>query len=243
MIRWTTAFIDLPASEHEATTAFWEGVTGYARSTSRGDDGEFLSLLPADGDPYLKIQRVGSGHSRIHLDLHIDDLDEYAARATELGATELARSDYVVLRSPGGLTFCLVTHDGDTRPPPASWDIGASMVNQLCIDIPASMWTSETDFWSALTGWAYRDRTNEDFRLLHSDPKFPLRVLMQRDARLRQTAAHLDIGASNRSAEILRHIELGAAEIEDLDAWTRMIDPSGMPYCITDRDPFTGRTS
>lgn len=242
MIRWTTAFIDLPATDLDETTTFWEGVTGFTRSATRGTAGEFASLMPADGDPYLGVQRTGDEHSRIHIDLHVDDIAAYADRAIELGATETDRGDFVAMHSPGGLPFCFVTHQASALAASAQWPTGgASRVNQVCIDIPAARWSAETEFWSALTGWPYKPLTNEDFRLLHADDQFALRMLMQRDSRLRRVAAHLDVGASDRDREVIRHIELGAAEIEELDGWTRMIDPSGMPYCVTDRDPISGR--
>lgn len=242
MIGWTTAFIDLPGGDLDETAAFWGAVTGYTRSANRGTNGEFSTLEASEGSPYLKLQEIGSGHSRIHIDLHVDDVDATADRAIALGATQLQRTDFAVLRSPGGLQFCLVSHCGGVVPPAAHWPDGtSSIVNQVTIDIPASIWSQECDFWSELTGWPYSKRTNEDFRVLHADPAFALRILLQRDPKLRRAAAHLDVGASSRSAEVVRHIGLGAVEIEELDGWSRMIDPSGMPYCITDRDPLTGR--
>lgn len=242
MIGWTTAFIDLPDGDLGESAAFWEAVTGYTRSASRGRNGEFSTLEPPEGSAYLKVQEAGSGQSRIHIDLHVDDVDASADRAVALGARQLHRADFVCLLSPGGLQFCLVSGGGGTVPPAMHWPDGtSSMVNQVTIDIPASIWVEETAFWSSLTDWPYHHRTNEDFRVLHADPAFALRLLMQRDVKLRRVAAHLDVGATGRNAEVIRHIELGAAEIEELDGWSRMIDPSGMPYCITDRDPLTGR--
>ena len=89
-MRWLTAFLDFPADSFDAGVAFWRSVTGYGLSPSRGEDGQFATLLPPSGDAYLRVQRVVSGAGGCHLDLHIDvtvtSLDSAAARAVELGA-------------------------------------------------------------------------------------------------------------------------------------------------------------
>ncbi|WP_153502725.1 VOC family protein [Cumulibacter manganitolerans] len=240
MIRWYTALIDLPAADLEATTAFWAGATGYARSER--DDRHLTRLLRPDGDPYLAIRPSDVAHSRVHIDLHVDDVAAYADRAVALGATRTAGADHAaVMRSPGGLGFRLGPEAASTVPPPATFRGVRSRVNQVCIDVPAALWSSESDFWSGLIERPYRQLTRATFRLLQDDPRFPLRILLQRDSRLRQVAAHLDVGTTDRDAEILRHIALGAVEIEEFAEWTRLMDPSGMPYCITDRDPVSGR--
>ena len=71
---WISAFLDLAPEEPERATAFWQGVTGYGLSPARGDHDEFATLLPPDGDDFLRVQRLGGGPSRIHLDLHVADL-------------------------------------------------------------------------------------------------------------------------------------------------------------------------
>ena len=45
-VLWLSAFLDLAADEHEAGLALWERLTGYQRSAIRGDDGEFVTLVP-----------------------------------------------------------------------------------------------------------------------------------------------------------------------------------------------------
>ena len=52
--------------------AFWREVTGSELSPLRGAAGEFATLLPADGDAYLRVQRVADGPGGHHLDLHVD---------------------------------------------------------------------------------------------------------------------------------------------------------------------------
>ena len=68
---WVTAFLDLAPEEHEEGLALWERLTGYRRSSTRGATGEFVSLLPTRGDDFLRVQRLGSGVSRVHLDLQV----------------------------------------------------------------------------------------------------------------------------------------------------------------------------
>ena len=136
---WLSAFIDVPADPFEETVAFWSAVTGWSPSARRGADDEFLTLEPAgDADDHVRMQRLASGEARIHLDVHVPDPRAEADRAVALGATEVADQGYVVLESPGGLTFCLVTHPASRPAPPSRWpDLSTSLVDQVCLDVPA----------------------------------------------------------------------------------------------------------
>ena len=71
-VRWLTVFLDFPAGSFGAGVAFWREVTGSGLSPLRGAAGEFATLLPADGDAYLRVQRVAGGSGGHHLDLHVD---------------------------------------------------------------------------------------------------------------------------------------------------------------------------
>ena len=68
----------------------------------RGQYREFAALLPAEGEPWLKVQRVG-GEGGVHLDLDVDEpLPVAAERAVRLGAAVVGDlGDVVVCRSPG----------------------------------------------------------------------------------------------------------------------------------------------
>jgi hypothetical protein len=44
VFRWLTVFLDFPADRFGAGAAFWQRVTGYGLSPSRGADGEFATL-------------------------------------------------------------------------------------------------------------------------------------------------------------------------------------------------------
>ena len=60
-VRWLTAFIDLPGPAFEDGCAFWAAVTGYTLSGRRGDNDQFVTLLPEKGDAFLRLQRVDEG--------------------------------------------------------------------------------------------------------------------------------------------------------------------------------------
>ena len=101
-MRWITAFIDLPASSLDADIEFWLAVTGTTLSASRGVDGEFVSLLPGDGHEFLKVQRLGSGPARLHLDVHVDDPLAAVAPAVDGGGTHLGSPNDVAVGLVGG---------------------------------------------------------------------------------------------------------------------------------------------
>src|SRR6478752_2822438 len=154
-IGWTTVFLDLPATQIAAATAFWVAVTGGELSARRGDRHQFVTVVPTDGDAYLRMQTVTTGVPGTHLDLHSGDLWALARRAEHLGATVVSdQDDLVVLRSPGGYVFCAVSWDGEHRRPAPLGRAGvASTLDQLSLDIPAEDYDVEAQFWSALPGW------------------------------------------------------------------------------------------
>jgi hypothetical protein len=132
---------------------------------------------------------------------------------------------------------------GSVRPRPASWPGGhTSLVDQICLDIPSRKYDKVCADWAARTSWPLRQLGSPEFRCLERPPGQPLRVLLQRlgemDGRVR---AHLDIATTDRAAEIARHIALGGKVFHPRPVWTAMTDPHGMVYCITDRDPETGK--
>jgi hypothetical protein len=238
---WVSAFLDLAPEEHEAGVAFWQAVTGYALSGPRGEHDEFATLVPPTGDDFLRVQRLGAGPSRIHLDLHVEDPRAAADRATALGAAEVADHGYVVMESPGGLAFCFVRQAAARRPRPVTWPGGhSSYVDQVCLDIPSSIHDEECAFWAALTGLRRHDRIRTDeFSRLVGEGRVAIQILLQRlaeeDGRVR---AHLDLATTDRDAETARHEELGARVIQAFDrGWTVLAPPAGPAYCITDRAP------
>lgn len=245
MIRWMTAFVDMPSDAFDAGVAFWERVTGSTRSAPRGAHHQFATLVPPDGDGFLRVQRIQDGPARIHLDLHVDDVAAAADTAVRLGAAEVADFGYRIMRSPSGFVFCFVPHRGEhERPAPFAAAAGACRVDQLALDIPASSFAAEALFWAGLTGWSRRAASRPEFEVLDRPPELPLRVLLHRlgvgDDR-RHTSAHLDVACGTDVASLAAaHVAGGATVVREELLWTTMIDPAGLPYCLTARDPFTG---
>lgn len=221
---WLTAFLDFPAADFDRGVAFWQAVTATSLSPVRGDHGEFATLLPGDGDPFLRVQRLGDGPARIHLDVH--------------GVGERFR----IRTSPGGFVFCAVPAAETVRPAPVAWPGGhTSLVDQICLDIAADRYDEECAFWAELTGWEPHATSRPELRYLERPAGIPLRMLLQRlDEPTGPVRAHLDLATTDRAAETRRHVGLGASVVTRLDRWTVLRDPVGQEYCITDRDPSTG---
>jgi hypothetical protein len=253
---WLTVFLDFPASDFEPGVIFWRTVTGSGLSASRGATGQFATLLPRDGDPYLRVQRVAAGDGGCHLDLHVDtavaSLAEVAARATALGARPQHIEDgLIVAESPGGFTFCLVSWDGEHAVPsptptpsptltPGAAGGGASRVDTLCMDVPPDGFEREAAFWAALTGWEARPTPFPEYRLLRTPAELPIRMLVQRlaDAAAGQRVrAHVDVGCLDAGA-VAAHVALGARVIAGQQYWTVLADPAGREYCLVNREPF-----
>ncbi|KAA1419672.1 VOC family protein [Nocardioides humilatus] len=242
---WITVFLDFASDGFEEGVGFWAAVTGYDVSASRGDTDQFATLLPANGDAFLRVQRLDEGTDRIHLDLHTPDPRAAADAAAGLGASVVAEEGlgYVVLRSPGGLTFCFVPHAAATRPGPTAWPGGqSSLIDQVCIDVPSSSYERECEFWRDLTGWEPRaSAVSTDFSSLLRPDGQPFRILLQRlGEEAGPTRAHLDWATTDRAAETERHVALGARVVDTRPVWTVLADPNGRAYCLTDRDPETG---
>jgi len=221
---WITAFVDLPAAAWDQGVAFWCAVTSSELSPVRGSDGEFATLVPGDGHPYLRVQRTGREVPGIHLDLH--------------GVGE----QWEVRTSPGGFAFCANVGESGARPAPVLWPTGhTSLVDQVCLDIPPATYDEECAFWAELTGWELAPTSAAYMQQLKRPVGMPLRVLLQRrDEGTGPVTAHLDIATTDRAAEVARHEALGATVDGGGPRWTRLRDPVGMVYCVTDRDPVTG---
>jgi hypothetical protein len=241
-VKWLSAFVDVPVASAEHNTVFWEQALGYTRSPVRGENDEFLTLVPPTGDPFLRMQRTGDSSGRIHLDVHASDEVAMVARAQSLGARVMAAPGCVIMQSPAGLTFCVVNDRGEARRPTPIPGFG--LVDQVCIDVPASWFDLECSFWSALTEWELRVGALSEFSYLERPPEMPLRLLMQRlgdDDTANTARAHLDLACgSHVDAISASHEQLGATVVRRHQYWTTMRDPAAMAYCLTGRDPVTG---
>ncbi|WP_310964941.1 VOC family protein [Nocardioides terrisoli] len=235
---WLTAFLDLPADGFDDGVAFWQAVTGLGLSGTRGDSGQFATLVADDSDDWLRVQRVGAGGPRVHLDVHSDDPARVRDHAIPLGARLVDESDVVVMASPGGLPFCAVT-GAERRPPrPRTWDGHSSLADQVCIDIPPALFDQEAMFWSRLLDRELQPSPGYDeFASLARHSGDSLRVLLQRLESGDTTRAHLDLACDDRDAEVSRLRRLGATEVRRTAGWTTLRGPAGMELCVTDRRP------
>ncbi len=143
----------------------------------------------------------------------------------------------------------LVDHDSPAPAvaAPASFPgVRRTRVYQVCLDLPGSRFDDEAQVWA--------DRVEGRLEVLGRRPEFawvrtpdgpqPLTLLVQRlDRADGALSAHLDVGTSDRDAEVRRHVALGADVTTDEEFWTVLSDPAGLAYCITDRDPATGELS
>jgi hypothetical protein len=243
-VRWVSAFIDVPADMLSRSADFWTALTGSTVGAPVGEGEEFLPLEPRDGDPCLWLQRTSCGGPGCHLDLYPRDVEAAAAAAADLGATRTRSTDgLVVMDSPGGMPFCLVTHRGQhLRPGPAGPPGAAVVVDQICLDIPPSRYDDECDFWARLTGWPRRDGPSADrdeFDRLRRPADIPYAVLLQRlaDDEQPRVSGHLDLACEDREAAVAAQVALGAEEVRRTEGWTVMRDPAGMTYCNTTRHP------
>jgi hypothetical protein len=165
---WLHAFLDVPAEHAETAARFWAAASGAEIGAPWPEHPEFRSLDPATGSRYLHVQRH-SGPPRLHLDLTTPQVDAEAARLVALGAVAQTRFRWwQVLRSPGGLPFCLVEETPvRSRPEPVCWPGGhRSRVARLVVDAPADRYDAECAFWAAATGWSESTNGRPEIRSL-----------------------------------------------------------------------------
>ena len=252
MIRWLWAFIDRPLDRFDAAAGFWSAVTDTTLSPRRGDRHEFATFLPRDADPCLKLQGVFS-NGGAHLDIDVDDVDAVThAAVEEHGAVLVSRegTELSVLRTPAGQLFCITKWEGGPRRRPAV--VAAqidethprlrSRVDQVCLDIGPEHFEPETEFWSAFTSWACRVPVSGEFARLQVPDELPVHILLQRCVTSGPPSAHIDIACGDDVPGIRAyHESLGAEPVAVGEHWQVMRDPAGGLYCLTERDPQTGR--
>lgn len=244
-VRWLTMFIDRAEAGSNEAFEFWRRATGTTFSPTRGERGQFATLLPASGDAHVRVQRIDDGPGGTHLDVHSDDPPAEVERAVALGAT-VAREfdDVTVLRSPGGYPWCVVGWDGEaTASAPHAGSSGAtSRLDQICLDTSGTHFEAEVGFWSSLLEWSAAFSTvKPEFASLERADGFPMRLLLQRVGGDGPTTGHLDLAAGEQVDEVVAdHVALGAVVEKQDWLWTVLVDPSGHRYCVTCRDPVAG---
>ena len=242
-MRWIYVSFDVPESAADVEQTFWPAVLGWELGEPWHGHPEFRTLRPASGDMYAHVQTV-DGPLAVHFDLGVDDVAAASARLVALGATQVADFDiWRVMRSPGGLAFCLVPGGGENVPAPPVWPEGhRSRLVQLCVDSPADLHEAEVAFWRTATGWRYEPSVAAEFggKLFPPSPA-PVQLLFQRlgdDDAGTSTRVHIDLGTDDIAAEVARVEALGAVRTSyDGDGWVQLTDPSGMPFCVTGNPP------
>lgn len=108
----------LDCCDAETLSAFWAEVLGYSLY---GPHGSFWTLLPPESvhEPWFVLQQVDepkSGKNRMHVDIHVVDLDEELRRLEALGAHRVSDDavamgtfSWLVMSDPEGNEFCIVS--------------------------------------------------------------------------------------------------------------------------------------
>ncbi|MDQ4008714.1 MAG: VOC family protein [Actinomycetota bacterium] len=241
-LRWVHVFVDVPDDVAEQTREFWSRALCWPTGEPWEQHPEYTSLRPPEGDSYVHVQVIGDD-ARIHLDLVVDDLDEARARVVALGSTAGTRAErWQVMRSPGGLPFCLCLHPaGGIRPPGTAHEGGhRSRLAQVCIDAPAPLFDRELEFWRQVTGWQTSRSGRPEFTDLVGPEDATLQLLLQRldDHDPGTTVrAHIDLGSDDRDAEAERLVGIGAHYVERFDGWIVLRDAAGLDFCVTGKSP------
>lgn len=100
--------IDVAPGDHTRELAFWEGAVGQPLPQFERSP-EYHGATLVHGHVGLLVQRLREGESRVHVDIHTDDVAAEVARLERLGAERVEeRSYWTVMRDPAGLMFCVV---------------------------------------------------------------------------------------------------------------------------------------
>ena len=123
-------------------------------------------------------------------------------------------------------------------------DEGASRADQLCLDIPPGDFDRECTFWAALTALELRTGVRPEFAFLERPQGMPARLLLQRRAAAGESddvTGHIDFACADPTRLAHRHVASGAQVIAPFPFGVTMADPTGRLYCLTMRDPVTGK--
>ena len=247
MIRWMWAYLERPLAQFDRAAEFWCAAAEAELSPRRGANNEFATFLPRepDVDACLKLQG-GFGGGGAHIELDVENVVHTTRAAVgQHGASVVLRdgTERAVLRTPGGQLFFLSKWTGHARRPPAAVhaDGSVSRVDQVTFDISPEHFDWEARFWSDLTGWKLRPSKLPEFVRLEVPAELPIHILLQRRDTPGPAAAHVDVACSDIDGVRTLHESLGATKVADGKGWQVMQDPVGGVYCLTPRDPRTGR--
>jgi hypothetical protein len=176
-MRWLYVSFDVPGEAAEAAAAVLAGRARLAARRAVG--GHRIRSAPAGRWHVAHVQRV-EGHVAVHFDLGVDDVA--AALAWSRSAPQV--SDFGiwrVMRSPGGLVFCLVPGGGESVPAPSVWPNGPQPARPALHRLARGLHDAEVAFWRAATGWRYEPSVLAEYggKLFPPSPA-PVRLLFQR---------------------------------------------------------------
>jgi predicted enzyme related to lactoylglutathione lyase len=107
--RLTTVVIDLSSEDFESGAAFWSAALGRDRIVKNERYESLKGRLGGVGGPLVGLQSGMDDAQRLHLDIETDDIEAEVRRLETLGAQVKQRiRRHVVMRAPGGHTFCVV---------------------------------------------------------------------------------------------------------------------------------------
>ena len=244
-IKWMHALIDLPAEVYEGAQRFWSAVSDTTLGPINPEHPEYRHLNPSTGDMVLEMQRINDGPPTAHLDLAVNDVPAGAQHAIESGASLVAEhpGGHVVLKTPGGVQFCVIPWNGQHQKAPAIDPTRPHAIDQICLDVPHHRFDDDLTFWTTLTGWNINPPKHPEFRSLDQPSHLPLRILIQQLGAddTGGPRAHLDI-SSGAFVEALApdHQRAGANVVDRFHDWILLEAPGGLPYCLTSRQPDVG---
>ncbi len=100
--------IDVPDDVHDRELEFWQAAAGATLERFERYP-EYHGGMLAGDDMALLTQRIQTGESRVHLDIHTDDVEAEVARLEALGAQRVQQvNHWWVMRDPAGLPFCVL---------------------------------------------------------------------------------------------------------------------------------------
>jgi glyoxalase superfamily protein len=99
--------IDVPEAGHGEELEFWQAAIG--QTMIQLGHPEYHGTPLAGQEFGLLVQQVGEGPSRVHVDIHTDDLEAEVVRLERLGAKRVRQThEWWVMRDPAGLLFCVI---------------------------------------------------------------------------------------------------------------------------------------
>jgi hypothetical protein len=105
--------IDVPSEVTEQERGFWTSALAASRRPAKIYP-EYHVLENGATPNAVAVQDIGTSPARVHFDIESDDVDAEVARLVGLGAEVVERhDDWIVLRDPAGLPFCVTRGEGD----------------------------------------------------------------------------------------------------------------------------------